>query len=219
MPTSEEVKQQILNHSMAPRILEEAGEFMAREREARERFYDEVQPGQKAEFILGEVIVHSPARSSHVEVVIGLTHLLRDFVLFRGLGRVCGENALVPLTRNDFEPDVCFYRQEIAQSIGRDQMKFPIPDLVIEVLSPSTEHRDRGVKFDDYQAHGIPEYWIINPDAETIEQYTLQAGKYVEVSTDEGVIRSVAVEGLELPVRAVFDPGAQMAFLRQIREA
>ncbi|GAB2598351.1 Uma2 family endonuclease [Spirosoma areae] len=42
-------------------------------------------------------------------------------------------------------------------------MKLPAPDLVIEVLSKSTARRDRGVKFTDYAANGIAEYWIVNP--------------------------------------------------------
>ena len=50
-------------------------------------------------------------------------------------------------------------------------MQFPPPDLVVEVLSESTEKRDRGVKFEDFAAHGVGEYWMIDADKETLEQY------------------------------------------------
>ena len=52
-----------------------------------------------------------------------------------------------------------------------DTMIFPPPDLIVEVLSPSTERNDRTIKFQDYAAHGVSEYWIIDADAQVIEQY------------------------------------------------
>lgn len=53
------------------------------------------------------------------------------------------------------------------------------PDLVIEVLSPSTAKYDRGHKKDVYAAAGIPEYWIADPANKTVEVYALSAGNYV----------------------------------------
>ena len=55
-------------------------------------------------------------------------------------------------------------------------MKLPPPDFVVEVLSPSTERHDRNVKFEDYGAHGITEYWIVDPVAQVVEQYALPTG-------------------------------------------
>ena len=69
---------------------------------------------------------------------------------------------MITLTRNDYEPDICFFRKDKSDNFTEDQVLFPAPDLVIEVLSDSTEKRDRGVKFKDYQAHKIEEYWIID---------------------------------------------------------
>jgi Uma2 family endonuclease len=43
------------------------------------------------------------------------------------------------------------------------------PDLVVEVLSPSTESRDRGIKLERYRHYGVPEYWIVDPDEQTVE--------------------------------------------------
>ena len=67
-------------------------------------------------------------------------------------------------------------------------MKLPAPDLVIDVLSKSSVKRDWGVKFTDYAANGIGEYWIINPGKQTVEQYSLDPGleEYESIATLSG---------------------------------
>ena len=87
----------------------------------------------------------------------------------------------------------------------------------MEVLSESTEANDRGIKFEDYAAHGVAEYWIVDPVVETIEQYLLQEGVYrLAVKVKTGSIASTVVAGFEIPVRAVFDGAEQLAALQTI---
>ena len=86
---------------------------------------------------------------------------------------------------------------------------FPPPDLVIEVLSPSTERNDRTIKFQDYAAHGVGEYWIIDADAQVIEQYTLAPGAtaytLLACVTVSDRMRSPTVRGFDVPALAFFD--------------
>lgn len=88
-------------------------------------------------------------------------------------------------------------------------MQFPAPDLVIEVLSKSTEKIDRGIKFDDYAAHAVQEYWIIDPRKQVIEQYILdpdvQAFRLENTLKIQYEIESKAVAGFRIPVLAVFN--------------
>ena len=101
-------------------------------------------------------------------------------------------------------------------------MRFPAPDLAVEVISESTERNDRGVKFDDYAAHGVAEYWIIGPDAETLEQYLLPEGGDVyrlAIKAMTGQVRSFAIPGFEIPVRAIFDPEVNQAALQTLLSA
>lgn len=85
-------------------------------------------------------------------------------------------------------------------------MRFPAPYFVIEILSPSTEKYDRGIKSDDYAVHGVTEYWIVDAEAQTVEQYLLLGDAYeLKIKAYTGNIQSVAIAGLELPIRALFD--------------
>jgi Uma2 family endonuclease len=81
--------------------------------------------------------------------------------------------------------------------------------LVVEVLSESTERIDRGTKFEDYAAHGVTEYWIVDADRRVLEQYVLRGDAYeLAIKTGDGTVRCVAIPGAEFPVRALFDDPA-----------
>ncbi len=192
------------------RVLEE-------ERQKREHFYDEVTEYEKAEFINGEIIVHSPAKKRHTEAGKLLLRLLDLYVQIRDLGFLGYEKTLVTLTRNDYEPDLCFFRKEKAQAFTSDQMKYPAPDFIAEILSPSTERRDRGVKFEDYAAHGVGEYWLLDPKAEVVEQYVLKDGQYVlRMKSGSGQIESEVIDGLVIPVQALFDDEVNLQEVQRI---
>jgi Uma2 family endonuclease len=190
---------------------------MKNEHTRREQFYSEMSETQKTEFINGEVIVHSPAKLHHTIVCRNLLILLSTYVQKHALGLVGHEKMLITLTRNDYEPDVCYFRQEKAQHFSPQQMKFPAPDFVVEILSPSTEINDRGVKFEDYAFHGVREYWLVDPEQEFVEQYLLKDEVYQpHVKVMSGEIASVAIPGFVIPVRAVFDEAEQFTALQTL---
>jgi hypothetical protein len=124
---------------------------------------------------------------------------------------------LISLTRNDYEPDICYFGQAKAAALKPRQMRFPAPDLIVEVISPSTEKIDRTIKFEDYAAHGVDEYWIVDPRKKTIEQYLLATDRYaVAAKSRGGKLKSRAIKGLEIPVRAAFDAGENLRALARI---
>jgi Uma2 family endonuclease len=183
----------------------------------REEFYENVREDEKAEFINGEIIMHSPVKIEHNIAGKLLLHLLDIHVRKHGLGFVGYEKLLIALTRNDYEPDLCFFRPEKANEFVRGQMKFPAPDFVVEILSSSTVKNDYGVKFEDYAAHGVEEYWIIDAQNEFVEQYLLHEGAYTLVSRmDSGTIASRAVAGFAIPVRALFDEHENLQALQAL---
>ena len=187
------------------------------ERALRRKFYAEMTPEQKVEFIGGEIIMHSPARNIHLDVTLNISQLITTYVRSRQLGEVKVEKCLVVFPRNDYEPDIVFFGPEKARTLQPGTMKFPIPDFIVEVLSESTEDRDRGTKFDDYAAHGVTEYWIVDAERSVIEQYLLRDGLYqLEVKASSGEIHSPAIPGFMAPVRAFFHQAENLAALQVI---
>ena len=131
----------------------------------------------KEELINGQVVLMSPQPSiNHVNVISNITTIFNVFLK----GRTCQsfpDSAAVFLTEKDyFVPDfmvVC----------DPDKVKYNgvygAPDLVVEVLSPSTAKRDRGYKKQVYEQCGVLEYWLVDVNNKSVEQYLLQDGKFV----------------------------------------
>jgi len=146
-----------------------------------------------------------------------LFSLLRFYAVKYNLGQVFTEKIMIQLTRNSYEPDIVFFKKETAQHFRTGQMLFPAPDLVVEILSPSTEKNDRGVKFIDYALHGVTEYWIIDPAQQSAEQYLLQQGSYqLEFKGKAGKMFSVALTGFTIEIKAIFDEQENVKALQQI---
>ena len=84
-------------------------------------------------------------------------------------------------------------------------------------MSDSTEKRDRGVKFKDYQAHKVQEYWIIDPESQTLEQYSFEEGEYQLIpNSPTGNVTSVVLKGFEIPILAIFDEAENFEAIRKI---
>jgi len=205
----------------SPRLVEEAdalNRILAEEHQRRLKFYEEVTEEAKWEFINGQVVMHSPAQNRHNRVVARLCRLVSTWVDTRQLGQVTVEKTLCQFPRNDYEPDLVFFSQPKAKLIRADTLLHPVPDFVVEVLSPSTADNDRGVKFEDYAAHGVGEYWIADPARETLEQFLLKDGAYPRSARrlKTGQVVSSVIAGFEIPVRALFDDQVNLAALRRM---
>lgn len=208
--------QELLNSPLLPRYRDWMRDYLAAEQQRREQFYATLTRSEKVEFINGEVITHTPVTIEHAQIVRRLRVLIETFAQRCQCGTVGDHRTLVSLSRNDYMPDICFFNKKKAETFSPHQIRFPAPDLAAEVLSPSTEKTDRAIKCEDYAAHGVTEYWIIDPDAESLEQYILQGDTY-ELLTKSGTaeIVSVAVEDFIFPTRALFDNVENQSALRQ----
>lgn len=216
-PTLNALIEPLLHSPRLPEIAEALQVRLRDEAASRSRFYTEMTDAEKVEFIDGEIVLHSPARNMHLIVQQHIQQLLLNHALIHNLGAVRGEKCLCVFPRNDYEPDVVFFGQAKAATFTPHTMKFPVPDLAVEVLSESTEHRDRGVKFDDYAAHGVAEYWIVDPEAEVVEQYLNRDGRFeMNLKSGSGELTSPTLGGLTLPLKAFFDPQENLAALQAI---
>ena len=209
MSTASAAVDELAHSPQLPRYVEYLQEMLADEKRRREQFYEEIDEDTKAEFINGEIVMHSPVRLEHLHVVNHAVNLLLNYVVFHRLGQVFTEKCLIRCERNDYEPDICFFGVSKSARMKRGQKLFPPPDLIVEVLSPSTVSNDRDLKFHDYAHHGVSEYWIIDADERYLEQYVLTPGatSYVLHSRVKGKKRltSIAIPGFEVPCVAIFN--------------
>ncbi len=209
MASSAAQKSIMASHN-APQQIEELIEAMNAEKQKRKDFYNWVTPNIKAEFINGEVVIHSPVKSIHWRVLDNLVSLVSTYVKFQKLGRVGFEKVMIALERNDYEPDLVFYSKLKAEAFKDEQILFPAPDFIVEILSKGTASKDKGIKKKDYAAAGVTEYWIIDPIRENIEQYILFSPKDTvyspaKVFNKSHEIESKAIAGFKIPVIAIFD--------------
>jgi Uma2 family endonuclease len=153
----------------------------------------------------GELIMSPPPNYAHQKLVFALARELHAFVTPRDLGEVIiSPFDMVLSPRRAFQPDVLFVakaRLPLLQTVLRGPA-----DLVAEVVSDSGRRRDRIDKRDIYAQHGIPEYWIVDPEARSVDVLTLEKGEY-RLAGRAGVgetARSVLLKGFALDVGKLF---------------
>jgi len=154
-----------------------------------------------AEWVDGEVVMTSPASQKHQLIANFLERLLGLYVEQQGLGMVLSAPFQMKLPGSGREPDLIFVAAQHVDRLRRTYLDGPA-DLVVEVLSPESAGRDRGEKFYEYARGGVPEYWLIDPDAQWAEFYRLgEFGLYESVLTGrEGQYCSAAVPDFWLRV-------------------
>lgn len=210
----------LLEIPYAQLVIERAQAILNDEAHRRGEFREWLRDDVKAEFINGEVIMHSPVKRRHLNASKLLMNLLQNYVLIHNLGEVDTEKALVGMTRNDYEPDICYWNKETASTFDDDQMVQPAPDLVVEILSKSTAKFDKGIKFEDYAAHGVREYWIIDPVRQSVVQYQLDEPTmaFATVATlfIDDTLSSLTVPDFTIPVRAIFDKATNLSALQTL---
>jgi Uma2 family endonuclease len=216
----EAIVEQMLRYPQVHLYLQQVQDALREEQDRRKAFHDSLSDDTNAEFINGEIIENVSTDLGHNEATGFLYQLLSVFVRRNKLGKAGIEKLMVSLTRNDYEPDVCFWKADRSALFNSSQLLFPAPDFVAEVLSGSTQKRDRGIKFQDYAAHGVGEYWIVDAERRTVEQYALVNGQYELVEKkNSGIIASTVVAGFTLPVEAIFDEQRNLEALAGILQS
>lgn len=211
----------IINSPELPAYFAHLQNLIAEEAKKRVEFYNFITENDKAEFINGQMILHSPVRSIHNTVGYALSFLISAYIKEYQLGYMGYEKIMIHLTRNSYEPDICFFLPEKAQHFEPQQMLFPAPDFVVEVLSKSTEKIDRGIKMQDYALHGVGEYWLIEPEKRIVEQYILDSltqntfylRKKYSIVED---VESKVISGFKIPVIAIFEDSENVKVVKQI---
>lgn len=159
----------------------------------------------RRELIEGDFYVVPTPSIMHQIVVMNLGVPLRKHVKGNRLGEVLWAPVDVVLAEDSVvQPDILFVSNE-RRDIFTEANIQGAPDLVVEVLSPSTADRDRQLKLSLYARFGVREYWIVDPVAESVEVMALGPGGTESTTTfTSGAATSGVIAGFEIGVGLVF---------------
>lgn len=165
--------------------------------------YAKLPEDLRAELIDGELVMSPSPDPAHQAIVADLYDALRAHLGPSSRGRLLFAPCDVFLDKhNVLQPDVLVLPEGTRRAPR--PWKIPLPIFVIEVISPSTETRDRGVKMERYRARGVREAWIVDPDEKTIDVLDLAAGTCVTCRPGD-VARSTALPGFSLDIARLFE--------------
>jgi Uma2 family endonuclease len=151
-----------------------------------------------AEWLDGEVVLLEPPSEKHQQLLGFLNCLIDLFVQFRSLGRVYIAPFQMRLTRSGREPDLLFVHNDHLIRLKNSYLDGPA-DLVVEIISPESIGRDRGNKFYEYEAGGVPEYWLLDPITQRAEFYQLgEDGRYQLMQLQDSVYHAHVLPGFWL---------------------
>lgn len=164
--------------------------------------------GRRHEVIEGEHYVTPAPYLRHQVIVTRLTRMLDDHVERAAIGVILTAPVDVVLSpTNVVQPDLVFV-SAARRDVLTDANIQGAPDLVVEVLSPSTRRTDQTTKRKLYERFGVREYWLVDPDAESIDVLRRQGGAFVTATVrTEGhgeTLVSDLVPGLEIELAALF---------------
>ena len=170
------------------------------------------EDGNRYEIMDGELLVSPAPRMLHQRIVTQPARFLGNHIEEHGLGEVWVAPTSVILDPwTALEPDIVYVSIERSHIVSERGIE-GVPDLVIEVLSPSTADRDRTIKFHRYEQAGIPNYWIVDTEGQHLTQYGLGESGYNVLNTiriNEGV-ETALLPGFSVPIQALFQqPGSK----------
>ena len=165
--------------------------------------------GKRHEIIDGDHYVTPAPKTKHQKVSINLTVALVSFVKQRGLGLVLAAPSDVILSdENVVQPDLLFVSTARASIVTEDNIR-GAPDLVIEIVSETTRKRDEVTKRKLYERFGVQEYWVVDPELETVKIFrrTQQGyGRPVELSKEaHDILTTKLLTGSDLALTEIFE--------------
>jgi Uma2 family endonuclease len=162
----------------------------------------------------------SPASFGHQDLGSFLESVLRIYIEVNNLGALVRAPYVMKLAAisRGREPDLIFIGRDRMRLITRNYLNDPA-DLAIEIISPESKKRDTEIKFAEYQAAGVGEYWMLDPDYRKAEFYQLGVdGRYRRATIGpDGVYHSKAISGFWLKVEWLWQTPAP-ATLDVLRE-
>ena len=169
--------------------------------------YLKIDDNNQYELIGGKLILVPAPRTMHQEMILEIASTIREFVRKNNLGKVLIAPTDVLLSETEKpQPDILFVSKERLDIITEMNVQ-GAPDLVVEILSPSTGRYDRVEKSKMYYKYGVKEYWIVDPEHKVVEVFipAEKSWNLFQSYDDEDTLTSPLLTGLEIPLKNIFD--------------
>jgi Uma2 family endonuclease len=165
--------------------------------------------GKRHEIIEGDHYVTPAPRTKHQRISANLTVALASFVKRRGMGLVLAAPSDVILSDdNVVQPDLLFVSTARAGIVTEDNIR-GAPDLVVEIISETTRKKDEVTKRKLYERFGVQEYWVVDPELETVKIFRRTQegyGRAVELSKESNdILTTELLAGFDLALTEIFD--------------
>lgn len=165
--------------------------------------------GLRHELIDGEHYVTPSPNTKHQRVSIRLVLLIGGWLEAHPIGQLFHAPLDVVFSEFDVvEPDLLYLSNERASQVVTAQHVRGVPELVIEIGSPSTRRHDETIKRRLYERAGVDEYWMVDPEIDVVRVYRRDGdrfGRPTELSADAGdMLGTSLLPGLDIPVARIF---------------
>ena len=164
--------------------------------------------GKRHEIIDGEHFMTPSPVTKHQRISRKLEWIIESFLKKNPVGEIFYAPYDVILSEtNIVVPDLVYISKENSKIITEDNIQGS-PDLIVEILSPTNRNYDKVLKKDLYEAFGVKEYWIIDPEEEIVEVYRLSANNHR--FSDPGIykknqcLKTDLIPALEIDLKEVF---------------
>ena len=166
-----------------------------------------IDDDKRYEVIRGGLIMVPAPFTIHQRVSMNLVFIINKYVREKRLGEVLVAPTDVVLSEDTVvQPDILFISKERLDII-KEAAIMGSPDLIVEIISPSSASYDTVEKRDIYEEYGVKEYWLVFPQEKAIEVLTLESNIYREFCKGRktGVVMSKIIAGLEVDLKEVFE--------------
>lgn len=168
--------------------------------------YAKIDDGNRYELAAGKLELMSPGPN--------VSHQMISYQLQKRISQTCENDYIILYSPIDVilsstevrQPDIILISKERLNIISKRGIEGP-PDLVVEILSPSSRKRDRVDKLNIYAYYGIPEFWIVEPETGTLEQYLLRNDRYelTDLFQDDETITSPNIPCISFTMKEIMD--------------
>ncbi len=162
--------------------------------------------GKHYEILEGVLHMVPSPTTRHQRISRELEFIIYGYIIRNSLGEIFDAPMDVVFSRTSIaQPDLIYVSQE-RQSVITEKHIDGAPDLLVEILSPSTSASDRVTKAQVYARYGVPYYWVVDPEKKAVEEFRLERGIYMLIRSweDEETFLPEIFPGLQVELRKLW---------------